>query len=495
MPLLNEYIKLRLDLKRELTWGELDDNFLYVANPWSPNRRYKEGSIIYYDASITGGSVGSGGLAWWRATVDNGPNIVFNIGDWEPIGASSAPSSSVIVTSGFLSQPVSVIDFDNSNFTVTYVGSTAQININGNAVKYWLQPADPNIGLGDNAADVIHTGDVVIGSGTFPSPYKLAVYGTTNITGNLFVGGTINSVDILNLASSYTAHTHTAVPVTYPSYAALYPNSISSLEDFDINSGTLANGQSITWNNSTKKWVNTAPSLASFATLTDTQIAGVLNNQIAVYNSGLSKWVNTTVTTSLSTGLGTPFVHAHDSRYYTQTQISTSGLGAAVHWNNLTSKPADNTEYVVAAIPVSPPLTLSSYRVITSSDSSLVIDTSSANVIDITVAPVTPNNIDVYGNNTLFVPSVQALDFINTTTTVATVTPITGSTAEITIDVIATLSDVTGNGNTTPDIIEITTNANPSNVSPAGGLVLTSPSGLRYLLTVNDAGVLVTTAL
>jgi hypothetical protein len=121
MPLLNEYIKLRLDLKRELTWGELDDNFLYVANPWSPNRRYKEGSIIYYDASITGGSVGSGGLAWWRATVDNGPNIVFNIGDWEPIGASSAPSSSVIVTSGFLSQPVSVIDFDNSNFTVTYV--------------------------------------------------------------------------------------------------------------------------------------------------------------------------------------------------------------------------------------------------------------------------------------------------------------------------------------------------------------------------------------
>jgi hypothetical protein len=202
-----------------------------------------------------------------------------------------------------------------------------------------------------------------------------------------------------------------------------------------------------------------------------------------------------TVTTSLSTGLGTPFVHAHDSRYYTQTQISTSGLGAAVHWNNLTSKPADNTEYVVAAIPVSPPLTLSSYRVITSSDSSLVIDTSSANVIDITVAPVTPNNIDVYGNNTLLVPSVQALDFINTATATATVTPVTGSTAEVTIDVIAALSDITGNGNTTPDIIEITTNANPSNVSPAGGLVLTSPSGLRYLLTVNDAGVLVTTAL
>ena len=495
MPLLNEYIKLRLDLNRELTWGELDDNFMYVANPWSPNRRYKEGSIVYYDASISGGSIGSGGLTWWRASVDNGPNVVFNIGEWESIGASSSPTGNITVSNGFTSQPVSVIDFDSSNFTVTYVGSTAQIDINGNAVKYWLKPGDSNIGIGDNAADVIHTGDVVIGTGTFPSPYTLAVYGTTNITGNLFVGGTVNSVDILNLASSYTNHTHTALPSSYPSYSALYPNSVSSLEDFDINPSTLANGQTITWNNTTKRWVNTAPSLASFATLTDTQITGALNNQIPVYDNSISKWVNTTVSTSLTTGLGAPFVHAHDSRYYTQIQLSTSGAGAAVHWNNLTNKPTDSTEYIVSSVPVSPPFTLSNYRVITSSDSSIVIDTSTANVIDITAAPVPSYSIDVDSNSTIAVPSVLVLDFVNTSTSTITVTAVTGSTAEISVNSIANLSDVTGNGNTTPDIIEITTPANTSNVTPAGGLILTSPSGFRYLLTVNDAGILTTTAL
>lgn len=491
MPLLSEYIKLRLDQNRELTWSELDDNFMYVANPWNPNRRYKEGSIVYYDAGVTGSS----GLAWWRASIDNGPSLSFNIGEWDPIGAASSPSGNIIVSYGFSSQPVSVLDFNSSNFTVTYAGSTAQIDINGSAVKYWLQPGDPNIGAGDNAVDVIHTGDVVIGSGTFPSPYKLAVYGTTNITGNLFVGGTINTVDILNLAGSYTSHKHTAVPITYPSYAALYPNSISSLEDFDINSGTLANGQTITWNNSTKKWVNTAPSLASLATLTDTQITGALNNQVLVYNNSISKWVNTTVTTSLSSGLGSPFTHAHDSRYFTQTQLSTSGLGAAVHWNNLTNIPVDATEYVVASVPVSPPLNLSSYRVITSSDSSITINTGTSNVIDLTVTTGPSYSVDVYNNNVLYVPSVLALDFVNTATASISVTPVTGSTAEVTVDVAAGLSDITGNDNTTPDNIEITTPANPSNITPAGGIILTSPSGYRYLLTVDDLGNLITTAL
>jgi hypothetical protein len=495
MPLLQEYIKLRLESNRELTWGELDDNFMYVANPWNPSRRYKEGSIVYYDASITGSSIGVGGLSWWRATVDNGPNLVFNVGEWEAIGASSSPVGDVNVSYGMSSQSVSVIDFNSSNFNVTYIGSTAQIDINGNAVKYWLQPSDPNIGIGDNAADVIHTGDVVIGTGTFPSPYTLAVYGTTNITGNLFVGGTVNSVDILNLASSYGNHTHTAVPTSYPSYAALYPNSISSLEDFDINSGTLANGQTLTWNNSTKKWVNSSPSLASLATLTDTQITSALNNQILIYDNSISRWINATVSTSLSTGLGSPLTHAHDSRYYTQTQLSTSGSGAAIHWNNLTNLPTDGTEYIVSTAPVSPPLNLTNYRVLTSSDSSITIDTSSSNIIDLTVTSVPSYSIDIYNNNVLFVPSVLALDFINTSTATVTVTPVTGSTAEITVDVAADLSDITANGNTTPDIIEITTPGNPSNITPTGGIVLASPSGYRFLITVDDLGNLITTAL
>ena len=32
-------------------------------------------------------------------------------------------------------------------------------------------------------------------------------------------------------------------------------------------------------------------------------------------------------------------VHNHDTQYFTETELSTSGLGAAVHWNNLTNVP------------------------------------------------------------------------------------------------------------------------------------------------------------
>jgi hypothetical protein len=33
-------------------------------------------------------------------------------------------------------------------------------------------------------------------------------------------------------------------------------------------------------------------------------------------------------------------VHAHDDRYFTETELATEGLGAQVHWNNLTNRPA-----------------------------------------------------------------------------------------------------------------------------------------------------------
>jgi len=34
-----------------------------------------------------------------------------------------------------------------------------------------------------------------------------------------------------------------------------------------------------------------------------------------------------------------PLVHLHDDRYFTETELGTSGAGGAVHWNNLTSVP------------------------------------------------------------------------------------------------------------------------------------------------------------
>ena len=38
-----------------------------------------------------------------------------------------------------------------------------------------------------------------------------------------------------------------------------------------------------------------------------------------------------------------PSGHTHDERYYTETELNTSGAGGQVHWDNLTSKPATFT--------------------------------------------------------------------------------------------------------------------------------------------------------
>jgi hypothetical protein len=45
------------------------------------------------------------------------------------------------------------------------------------------------------------------------------------------------------------------------------------------------------------------------------------------------------------TDLGSPAIpvvnpHTHDDRYYTETQLNTSGAGGAVHWDNITNEPA-----------------------------------------------------------------------------------------------------------------------------------------------------------
>jgi hypothetical protein len=50
-------------------------------------------------------------------------------------------------------------------------------------------------------------------------------------------------------------------------------------------------------------------------------------------------------------GVYSPIGHNHDDRYYTETELNTSGAGGQVHWNNLTNVPAglddgdDNTTY------------------------------------------------------------------------------------------------------------------------------------------------------
>ena len=387
MPLLGEYIKLRSELKRALTTQELDDNFLYVANEWNTQRRYKKGFIVYHDAGLSGNE----GKSWWRATIDNGPNSTFDLGSWESIGAFNAGSGSILVESNSIQYTVNVVEFDSTHFIVTNPGSTALIQVNTSAVNpYWLLPGDTNIGGVENDASIIHTGDVVIGTGTFPSAYKLSINGTANITGDLTLGGTINNVDISNLAADYLIHQHTALPTTYANYSILFPNATTSLADFSINTTTLVNGHILTWNNSSKRWVNSAPSSYSIATLSDTSITSPSNNQLLRYNSTLAKWQNVTITADANNGISTaPFVHSHNTLYYTKTQLNTSGAGGLVHWNNVTAKPNDAREYLLATAPVSSsPLNLTSYRVLTSSNGSVNINTATSNVIDISLSSV-----------------------------------------------------------------------------------------------------------
>ena len=439
MPVLSEYIKLRTEQNRELSWGELDDNFLYVANPWVTYRHYKEGSIVYYDAGITGSS----GLSWYRATVDNGPSVAFNIGEWEPVGAASAGSGSIVVQTGLSTNTVSVLDFDSNDFNVSVVGSTATITLDGSAIKYWLESGDPSIGTGQNAVAVIHTGNVVIGTGSFGS-HKLAVNGNTNITGDLTVGGSINTVDVLTLANDYAAHSHTILPTTFTNYSSLFPNSIGQLEDFNINTGTLVNGQVLSWDNSSQKWVNTTAAASSLQTLSDVQFGfSLAANQILQYNATTGKWTNRNVGTNGDTGLIMPgFGHNHDTRYYTKTQLGTVS-SSFINWYNLSSLPADNTEYVIIGS-MDSPFVSNNARTLGSSDGSINIDTSTNNVLDLTVASVIGLEVDQDGTG--ITTGSTILDFVTNSYGGFTITSVTGGVAQIELDTptIQVVTDVVG---------------------------------------------------
>lgn len=428
MPLLNEYLKLRTEQARELSWGELDENFLYVANPWSPQRMYKEGNIVYYYVEPTTANSFVGGYSWYVAKNDHGPSSTFNLINWDPIGAASNSLSVINVVSGTVSSSsIDTLNFSDTDFDIAIVGSTAAISINPDLFPYWLTLGNAGIGSGLNNSNIMHTGNVIIGSGSQSSSHKLTVYGTTNITGALTVGGTINTVNVLSFYNAYTAHTHTIIPTSYGSYALLYPDSISSLADFNINTGTLANGDTLVWNATSKKWVNTAISSSSLAGLSDVTITTASDNQLLRYEAASGKWKNITVTTDGSTGFSTaPFSHNHDTVYYTKTQLQTSGL-ASVHWNNLSNLPTDNAEYIVAATPGSSPFSKPNHRVIGSSDNSITITTAS-NLLDLSVNTLNIPTIVYFDQNGLSYSTGNGIDFIDTDSNIFTLSTITSGT-------------------------------------------------------------------
>jgi hypothetical protein len=427
MAHLSEYIKLRTEQQRELSWGEVDSNFLYVANPWVPTRYYKEGYIVYHDPDDTGSA---SGLAWYRALVDNGPVSAWDPSQWEAIGAAAAAGTNITVTDGTTSGSVNTLTVAPDDFNISIVGANANLSIKDNAVKWWLPVGDPSIGAGVNNAKAIHTGQVIIGSGNVNSLYKLTVYGTSYFTGNITLANaiTVDGVDISALAADYNVHTHTIVPTTLTNYSILYPNSNNQLEDVTINTGTLATGHTLVWNNSTKKWENQAAVSASLSGLSDVQFSALANNQLLRYNFGTGKWNNVAMTYSLDTGFATaPFAHNHDTRYFRKTQLSVSGGGGQVHWNNVTSKPTDSSDYIIAST-YGGPFTNTAYRVLSSTDGSITIDTTTPNVIDLSAA--SSAIIDVYEDGSL-IGAYAGLDFIANSFGSFTVTGVTSSAATV----------------------------------------------------------------
>jgi len=90
MSLDVERIKFRTELGRELKNSEVDDNFKFVANPWSPERIYTEGMIVYKrDTSTTDGS--SGAISFYIA-LDTTTKGIFLLNEWEPF---SFPTNSI----------------------------------------------------------------------------------------------------------------------------------------------------------------------------------------------------------------------------------------------------------------------------------------------------------------------------------------------------------------------------------------------------------------
>lgn len=390
-----ELIKLRTERTVELTHLELDENLLYVSNEWSADRTYKEGMIVYYTDNTTSTS----GIAytWYRANVNHGPDAVFDLTKWDPIGASSVSGIVNVRDFGGVNQNVGVVEF-NSDFTVTFNGNTATIAIDGNVTTPWADSGSGNDAIYYEAGPVFIGHDLVI-----DASYQLSVAGNSYTSGNIIVGGTVDGVDIATFYSDYQAHQHTLVPATLTNYATLYPNASSVLADADIDGGALADGDVIVWNGTTKKWNRSSLSVAAHNlgshSDVDPNVSGSpADNEVLIYNTGSGLWENTEIVTDNSTGFSTaPFVHNHDDRYWTKTALL-SNQGAIIDYDNLFNTPTIpdlDAEYVV----MSADAVLTNERVLTAGTGITITDGGPGGAVTIELTS-TSSSIAVKDNNT-----------------------------------------------------------------------------------------------
>lgn len=407
MTPLQEYIKLRTEQTRELTHLEVDNNFLYVANPWMPARFFKEGMVVYYGDLSTGGS---GNLTWFRANQDNGPSLIFDPSKWDAIGANAISGQIFVKDSNNVINTTSLLEFTD-DFIITFTGNNAKVELNPGAVGFWASsPSD--------SSTIFYDDNVLIGTDTVINPsYKLTVAGNTFITGNLDVSGLIEGIDLVNFFNDYTTHTHTIVPQTLLNYNALYPTSNGVLADANINTATLATDDVLAWDNSIKRWINKTftgvpHSLGSHTDVDPAVSIAPLNNQILRYNSTSLKWENVTVVLDGSNGFSTaPFAHNHNTLYWTKSQLS-AVTGPIINYANIFGAPSGGAPVNASYVVIGNNATLTDERVLTQGTGILIVDSGANLPVTISVVPKTTNQKIEVSKDSVSVGTRSKLNFV-----------------------------------------------------------------------------------
>ena len=121
--MLQEFIKFRTEIGRELLNIEVDSNFRFVSNPWSTDRTYTEGMVVYHEVPVdpvSGGTstIGTTGttLVWFRANTSTTQGL-FLIQEWDVIGGTGGANLSS-----------SLNYFDNIVVNTTSIGSYSSSN-------------------------------------------------------------------------------------------------------------------------------------------------------------------------------------------------------------------------------------------------------------------------------------------------------------------------------------------------------------------------------